>query len=322
MKIAGTICAVCLAVCLLANGQAFSASKEIIPLYTPGSGGTAYFLGGAISKILNKYIPEVQVMVEATGGAPAQVKLINEKYTKGQTAFAIGILKYLAFGYLGNPPFPKAYPELRYIAYLYGVQTNLVVNKNSPIKTFSDLKGKRVALGAAGSGVYEVATELMENHGLTKDLYKPLWLGYKEVVEGLQDGSIDAGFVAGAHPIPAIQELNVRREIRIIPVDDKAMKKMTADKYYHGDILKPGAYKGIDKETPVLVVGAPLITHSGAKTELMYKVTKVLFDHRNELIEITPVAKEMTLEAQVHATTIPFHAGAEQYFKEVGGSKK
>jgi hypothetical protein len=321
MKI-GRILFVAIALGLSFSGQVFSASKEIVPFYTPGSGGTAYFLGGAIAKIVNKYVPEVQVMVEATGGAPAIVKLIDEKYTRGQTALGLGVSKYFAVGYLGKPPFTKPYPELRIITFLYGAGMNLLVNKSSPIKTYQDLKEKRVALGAAGSGVYEIALELMENHGLTKDMYKPLWLGYKEVVEGLQDGSIDAGFVAGAYPIPAIQELNIRREIRILPVDDKVMKKMTAEQHYYSEILKSGAYRGIDKETPILVVGSLLITHSKATDERIYKITKAMFDHRDELMEIHPIAKEMSLQTRARTAVFPFHPGAEGYFKEAESSKK
>jgi len=313
---------VAISLCLILCSQVFSASKEIIPLYTPGSGGTAYFLGGAIAKVVNKYVPEVQITVEATGGAPAMVKLLDEKYAKGQPGFGIGISKSFAFAYLGKAPFTKAYTNLRAISFLYGAELDLLTLKNSPIKSYYDLKGKRVALGAAGSGVYEVANELMDAFKITKDMYKPLHLGYKEVIEGLQDGSIDAGFVAGAYPIPAIQELSVRKEVRVVPVDDKVLKKLTEDEpYYYAKSLKAGAYKGMDKDTPILVSGAVFLTHSKMSSDLMYKITKAIYDHINELIEVHPVAKEATIENRKLTITFPVHPAVEQYFKEVGTKK-
>ncbi|MBI5605696.1 MAG: TAXI family TRAP transporter solute-binding subunit [Deltaproteobacteria bacterium] len=308
---------VAIALCLMVSSQVFSAPKEIVPLYTPGSGGTAYFLGGAISKVVNKYVPEVQIMVEATGGAPAMVKLLDEKYAKGQPALGLGISKSFAFAYAGKPPFTKAYTNLRAISFLYGVEQPLLVLKNSPIQTYYDVKGKRIALGAAGSGVYEVSLELMNAFKISKDAYKPLHLGYREVIEGLQDGSIDGGFVAGSYPIPAIQELAVRKEVRVIPVDEKVLKKLTDDEpYYYAGKLKAGAYRGMDKEAPILVSGAVFLTHSKVSSDLMYKITKAIYDHINELIEIHPVAKEMTVENRKLTITFPVHPGVEQYFKE------
>jgi hypothetical protein len=306
----------------LVSSQVFSAPKEIIPFYTPGSGGTAYFLGGAIAKVVNQYVPEIQITVEATGGAPAMVKLLDEKYSKGQPALGLGISKSFAFAYDGKAPFTKAYTNLRAISFLYGAELDLLVLKNSPIQTYYDLKGKRVALGAAGSGVYEVANELMDAFKIAKDTYKPLHLGYNEVIEGLQDGSIDAGFVSGAYPIPAIQELSVRKEVRVIPVDEKVLRKLTEDEpYYYAKSLKVGAYKGMSKDTPILVSGAVFLTHSKVSFDLMYKITKVTYDHINEIIEVHPVGKEMTLENRKLTITFPIHPGAEQYFKERGTKK-
>ena len=300
-----------------------TAAKDVVPIYTPGSGGTAYFLGGAIAKVINKYVPEVQMMVEGTGGSAATIKFIDEKKSKGQGAFGISDSKLLYLGYSGKPPFTKAYSDLRAITFLYGSGLNLVVYKNSPIKTYNDLKGRRVALGAAGSGTSEISKDLLEAHGLTKDMYKPVWLGYKEVVEGLQDGSIDAGFISGAFPIPALKEMSARREIRIIPVDDKVLKKFLEENpYLYSETLKTGSYKGIDKDTVIVVFGTPLETHSGVSTELVYKITKALFEHRNELIEIHPIAKEMNQENVKRTIMFPFHPGAEKYFREVGIFKK
>lgn len=299
------------------------AAKKVIPIYTPGAGGTAYFLAGAIAKVVNKYVPEVQMMVEATGGTANMVKFMAEKYEKNQEAFATPDSKVAYLAYAGKHPFTKDYKMLRGITFLYGAGVNLVVNKNSPVKTYYDVKGKKIALGAAGSGTAEIGQELIEAYGITRDMYKALWLSYKEVVEGLQDDSIHAGFISGAYPIPAMQELSYRREIRVIPVEEKILKKiLEVNPYLYSDTLKPGAYKGIDKETPILVFGVGLSTHAGADADLVYKIVKTLYDHRNELIEIHPVAKEMDLKNAFRTIVYPIHPGAEKYYREIGLIKK
>lgn len=298
-------------------------AKEIVPIYTPGAGGTLYFLGSAMGKVINKYVPEVQMMVEPTGGTAASVKLIEEKYEKKQSVFATSDSKTNYMAYMGKPPFKKEYKSLRAITFLHGTGLNLVVDKKSPIKSYFDLKGKRIALGAPGSGTAVIGMSLIEAHGITKDMFKPVWLGYKEVVEGIQDGSIDAGFISGVYPIPAIKELNVKREIRVIPVDGQVLKKVLAENpYFYSDVLKPGSYKGIEKETPILVFGSIFVTHSGVDANLVYKITKAIFEHRDELIEIHPVAKDIDLKTVSKTITFPFHPGAEKYFKEVGALKK
>lgn len=83
---------------------AFSAGKTVIPIYTPGAGGSAYLIGGGTATVLNKYIPEVQMMVEATGGTGAMSKLIAEKAEKGQYAFGIGDSEVFYAAYAGQPP--------------------------------------------------------------------------------------------------------------------------------------------------------------------------------------------------------------------------
>lgn len=317
------VCFIALVVALVVSSFSPCDAKEIVPIYTPGAGGTLYFQGSALAKTINKYVPEVQMMVEPTGGTGASIKLIDEKYAKKQGAFMTSDSKLNYMAYRGKPPFTKEYKELRAITFLHGTGLNLVVDKKSPIKTFYDLKGKKVAIGAPGSGTAEIGMSVIQAHGITKDMFKPLWLGYKEVVEGIQDGSIHAGFISGVYPIPAMKELSTRRAIRVIPVDGQVLKKILAENpYFYSDVLKAGAYNGIDNETPILVFGSILITHSGISTDLVYKITKAIFEHRTELIEIHPVSKEIDLRTVRKTVTFPLHPGAEKYFKEAGIQNK
>ena len=299
------------------------AQKKVIPIYTPGAGGTAYFLGGGIASILNKYIPDVQMMVEATGGTTPTVKFIGEKFGKKQEVFGISTSDGIYYGYTGQKPFDKPFPMLRGITFLYGARSYLVVPAKSPINSYYDLKGKRVGVGAAGSGISEINMKLIEAHGLTTEMYRRLWLGYSEVVEGIKDGSIDAGFLAGAYPIPAYRELSFVKDVRIVPADEAILEKMIkGSPYFYKGLVKPGSYKGIDKDVPIIGYGIIFETHSDVDAGLVYSILKVLFEHKPELEVVHPSAKEMTHETALFSIAIPLHQGAERYFKEVGVLKK
>ena len=307
---------------LISSSAVSSAGKTVIPIYTPGSGGSAYLIGGAFATVLNKYIPEVQMMVEATGGTGAMSKLMAEKAEKNQPAFGIGDSKVFYAAYIGQAPFTKPLPTLRAVTFVHGADLCLVVPRNSPIKSYYDLKGKRVGVGAAGSGTSQISVKLIEDYGITAKMYKALWLGYNEVVEGIQDGSIDAGFIAGTYPIPALQQLTFEKDVRIVPVDEEVLKKvLAANPYFYGNVLKPGAYKGVTVNTPILVFGSILETHSQVPAELIYKITKTLFERRDELLAIAPHIRDMTLKNARLTIANPFHTGAEKYYKEAGTGK-
>jgi len=317
-------CSLALAVVfsLLSQANILSA-KEIIPVYTPGAGGTLYFLGSALSKVVNRHVPEAQLMVEPTGGTAAIVRLIDQKYNKKQAVLATCDSKNDDAAYRGKAPFTKEVKGLRAITFLHGTGLNLIVDAKSPIKSYYDLKGKKVAMGAAGSGTAEIGMAVIAAHGITRDMFKPLWLGYKEVVEGVQDGSIHAGFISGVPPIPAIKELSARRKIRVIPVDSQVLKRLLADNpYFYTESLKTGTYNGVEADTPILYFGSILVTHDAMDPNLVYKITKTIFEHRNELIEIHPVSKEINIKTATKTITFPLHPGAERYFKEVGALKK
>jgi TRAP transporter TAXI family solute receptor len=302
--------------------MSFAADKKVVTVYTSGVGGTAYIVGGAMAKVINKYVPEVQMVVEATGGTIASVRFIADKYEKGQEAFGLSDSQGLYLGYQGKKPFEKKYDMIRAVTFVYGSGVNLVVPKSSPIKTYADLKGKKVAIGPAGSGLATMSVDLIAEHGLQKDMYKYIYLGFKEVPEGIRDGSIDAGFVAGSYPVPALVELSMQKELRIIPVEEKVLKKMLAESPFFGEYtLKPGAYKGLDKAASIMTFGIILETHSKSDPQLIYKITKALYEHSNELVEIHPVIKEMTLQNVRNTVAFPLHPGAEKYFKEKGAIK-
>ncbi len=304
------------------SSAVLAAPKTVMPVYTPGAGGTAYLVGGAMTAVINKYVSEVQMMVETTGGTAAMTKLMQEKAEKNQPSFGVPDSKVTLMAYKGEAPFTKPMTAQKAVVFTHGAGLNLVVATKSPIKSYADLKGKRVGVGAAGSGTAQMGMQLIEDHGVTPKMYKPLWLGYNEVVEGIQDGSIDAGFISGTYPVAAIQQLAFETPIRVIPVDPDVLKKTLAvSPWYYEFVLQPGSYKGITQNTSILVFGSFLSASDKVDTDLMYKMMQVIFTHRDELLAVCPGMKEMNLQNATKTIAIPFHPGAVKYYKEKGVMK-
>lgn len=294
-------------------------TKEIMPIYTAGSGGAAYILGGGIASIANKYIPSVNLVAEASTGSLGMVQLMDDRSKQGKGAFAVIASDGVYNGYNGQNEFKQPYPSLRAVSFLYGAELYLVVPRDSSIKSYVDVKGKRIGVGAPGSTVATLASLIIEKSGVGKDQYKALPLGYQEVVQGIQDGSIDGGFLAGASPVAAYNELSSSEDVRIIPVDEAvAMDIVKNNPYYYQTKVQAGAYKGIDKDIPVLAFGVLILTNEKASDDIVYNLIKTLLEKHDELVAIHKTAQQMRPETVLTSIGIPIHSGAEKYYREAG----
>jgi TRAP transporter TAXI family solute receptor len=195
----------------------------------------------------------------------------------------------------------------------------LVVPANSPIKSYADGKGKRIGMGGPGSTVANTAHFLFDLHGVKKEDFKPYYFTYRETVEGIQDGSLDGGFVAGGYPVAAYTELASRHNVRIVPVDETLMKKAVSEHpYYYSSMIKANSYKGLEKDTPVLGFTTAVFSTEHASSDFMYKFIKNLFEHKDDYYAIHTSAKDMSPQTALKGISVPLHAGVEKYYKEIG----
>jgi TRAP transporter TAXI family solute receptor len=300
-------------------GGKIGAKQDPVPVYTPGSGGAAYILGGGIASIANKYIPGLNLVAEASTGSLGIVQLIDDRNKQGKSAFAVIASDGVYNGYNGQKEFTQPYPCLRAISFLYGAELYLVVPGKSSIKSYADLKGKRIGVGAPGSTVAALASLIIEKSGVSKDQYKALPLGYQEVVQGIKDGSIDGGFLAGAVPVAAYNELCSSHDVRIIPVDEAVAQDIVKNNpYYYQTKVKAGAYKGIDSDIPVLAFGVLILTHDKTSDDIVYDLIKTLMVKHEELVAVHKTAEQMNPATVLTSIGIPLHPGAEKYYKEAG----
>lgn len=301
------------------------AAGDLIPVYSPPAGGVVYVLASGVAAVSNKYLPEANYVHEATTGTMDMVRRLRQKEAQKKPAFALfatpdGPRAFKGVGEYNGKPFTG----LRPVAYMNSSDIYFVVPARSTIKSYADVKGKRIGVGSAGSTISNSAFYFFEQYGIKKTDFKPGLYNYKEVVEGIQNGSLDGGFLGGSYPMPSYTELSLQHDVRIVPVDEKILQKVTKEHpYYYRTVIKAKSYKGHDNDTPIYGFTTTLWTHAGVSNEQVYAFLKNLYEHRADLYNIHKAAqKEFVLENIGKDVSIPFHPGAEKYLKEIGAVKK
>ena len=187
------------------------------------------------------------------------------------------------------------------------------------IKSVADLKGKKVSIGAAGSGVYFNAVDILAAAGLTEKDIQPQYQSFADSADALKDGKIDAAFIVAGAPTPAIQELCTTAKAYLVPVDgDVAKKLMETSPYYTTYKIPAKTYDGQEKEVTTVTVKATLIVSASASEDDVYNITKAIFDNVDAITEAHAKGAELSIENATDGITVPFHAGAAKYFKEKG----
>jgi len=299
-------------------------AAELVPMITPPAGGGAYIVGAGLITVSNKYIQDTKLVHEAATGTMDIVRRMQARESAKKDVFGIFGAVDAWNAYKGNNEYKgKPFNNLRMVVFIMPTDLYLAVPADSPIKSYADVKGKRIGMGGPGSTPANTAHFLFEQYGVTKKDFKPYYYTYKETVEGIQDGSLDGGFVAGGYPIAAYNELTTQRNMRIVPVDETMLKKILTDHpYYYRTVVKAKSYKGLEQDTTIMGFSTALFTHAGVSDEYVHNFLKNLFDHREEYYSIHVAAKALTPESALKGLSVPLHPSAEKYFKEVGILKK
>jgi len=311
-----------LAVCAVATPV--FAAQSLVSFITPPAGGGAYILGAGIVNVTNKYIgQDVKFVHEASTGTMEILRRLALAESQKKDAFGTFGATDAWKAQTGRDEFAgKAFPGLRAIVFNQMVDLYLVVPANSPIKSYRDVKGKRLGIGGAGSSVAITALMILEQYGIAKNDFKPYYFVYKETIEGIKDGSLDGGFLAGGYPMASYMELSTTHNVRIVPVEENISKKVITDYAgYYQSVVKAKLYRGHEQDTPIVGFSGALWTHSAVSNELVYRFIKNLFDNKEEYYKIHQDAKALTVENATKTIRVPFHPGAEKYLKEIGAMK-
>ncbi|PID00005.1 MULTISPECIES: TAXI family TRAP transporter solute-binding subunit [unclassified Sporosarcina] len=284
---------------------------KFLSLLTGGTQGTYYPLGGSFAEFITQ---ETGIKTTAEVSQASAANMTALKDGDANIAFVQTDIAYYASK--GEMMFDgDVIDEVSAVGSLYPETVQLVTLKKSNIKTFEDLKGKSVSIGAPGSGTAANAEQLLEIHGLALGDIKAQNLDFGESQESLQAGQIDAAFITAGTPTGAVEGLNATSEVFIIPVeDDKADELIEKYPYYAKEMIPAGTY-GSEVETPAVSVGAMLVMQNDISEELGYQITKAIYENASKIQH----AKGALIKAEngLNGIGIPVHPGAQKYFDEV-----
>jgi TRAP transporter TAXI family solute receptor len=293
--------------------------KARISIGTGGTGGVYYPLGGGLASVLSKFVPGLDATAEVTAGSIANLQLIDGG--KSEMGFTMADSAWDA--YQGLDKFTGKKVALRTLVVFYPNRMHVVSVESKGIKKFSDLKGKRVATGAPASGTEIMSLRLIEACGLdpNKDMTRER-LSVAESVNALKDGKIDAFFWVGGVPTPSVTDLAATpgQKIKLIDHGDCVdnMRNKVGPIYVKNRILAH-AYPGQEADSTNVDVWNLLVVPEKADEQLIYNITKTMFEKKDELVKVHKDASFLDLQNQTSgASPIPFHPGAIRYFKEKG----
>lgn len=288
------------------------AAKTFINMLCGSSTGTWFIVGGSIASVLNKYVPDIQVTCEPGGGSINAMRV-----GKGETQLGMTMSENAYYAIIGKREYEEAFPNLRAIGGGFMNPMKLITRAESKINSISDLRGKKVVLGYPGSVQAICATEIMETFGMVADKdYAARWLNPGEACDALRDKAVDAMFLYIGDPASTVLELETAVALKFIPYDvDKVIK---GHPYWYKGAVKAGTYKCLTTDYECLCAQVILITAAQVDADLVYRITKAIYDHPDELGQVHPTAKEWVLSNALKGVAIPLHPGAEKYFKERG----
>ena len=291
-----------------------SGGNKFINIATGGTAGTYYPIGGAMAEILNKNIPGMNASAQSTGATVANINMLKE----GSVDLAIVQNDITYYAVTGTEMFKdKKIDNLRGIAALYPETCQIVTLDSTGIRSIADLKGKRVAVGAAGSGAEANARQILEAYGITYDDIDEQYLSFGEAASALKDGNVDAAFVTAGFPTAAVQDITSQNKVRLLPIDpDKADALIAKYPFYTKSVIPAGTYGGFDEEVPAVSVMAILIATDKVDEKLGYDITKALFDNIDKLQAAHSAAKQITKDTAKNGMSIELNAGADRYYKE------
>lgn len=299
---------------LIAAG-AGTARAEFINVLTGGTSGVYYPLGVALTKIYAESIPDARPTAQATKASVENLNLLDGG--KGEIAFSLGDSLALAWAGDADAGFKKKLEGLRTVAAIYPNYIQVVASKESGIKTLADLKGKRVSVGAAKSGTEINARAILGAAGLSyDDLGKVEYLPFAESVELMKNRQLDATLQSAGLGVASIRDLASAVPITVVEVPAADVEKIGLP--YVPVTIPAGTYTGQDTDVSTAGVQNFLVTRADLSDDLVYAMTKSMFDHLDQMAAAHAAAKGIKLDEAAKNSPVPLHPGAERFYKEKG----
>ncbi len=319
--IAKSLAVASLAFAAAAPNFAVAKASEFITIGTGGVTGVYYPAGGAICKFVNRNRKEhnIRCSVESTGGSAYNINTMRA----GELDFGVAQSDQQFYAYKGLNQYKKQgpYTKLNSVFSLHAEALTIVARKDANIRTFQDLKGKRVNVGNPGSGQRSTMDVVMKAYDWDKSVFSlTSELKANEQSQALCDNKIDAFVFFAGFPNGSIKEATTTCDAVLVEVNDATIDKLIADNPYYSKVTIPGGtYTGTPQDTVTFGARATIVTSAGMSEKIVYEVTKAVFENFNTFKRLHPSFASLTKKDMASAAlSAPLHPGAAKYYKEIG----
>ena len=294
-----------------------AAAKRLLSIATASTGGSWYPAGGAISSIINKYIPNTEASAHPSAASRENIRLLGEKKT--DLAMVMPDVAYFAQTgtdiYKGKPA-----AKIKGLFTFWGIDLLIIARADTNIHTVEDLKGHKVGFGPPGSGSETMSKKVLAEYGMTYKDLKPQFISATEQSQAMKDKALDAAMYTIGTPASTFVDLCTLTKCRIIPIKEKMMEKIIKQyPYYSPSVIPANAYPQINTDAPALKWVGIIVTYEDFDSDLAYKIVKAVSkDHLDEFKQCHANAKNLTTAGMTKGMSIPWHPGAARFWKEAG----
>lgn len=311
-KILAVLMTLIMVVSLAACSGSGEAKKAKLRFVTGGESGTYYSFGSVLAQHATNNAGVEVVGVVGNGSQ----KNVNE-LKDGTAELAFCQSDVMAYAYSGTNLFESAITNFSTVAALYTEQVQ-IVTLDENIKTVADLAGKKVSIGAAGSGVYFNAIDILGAYGLTENDIQPTYQSFGDSADALKDGQIDAAFIVAGAPTTAVTDLSTTKQVYLVALDAEHVSKLLASSPYYAECTIKADTYNMPSDVTTVGVGAVILVRNDVSDDAVYSFVKDIFDNAANLTSSHAKYAELSLEYGSSITSVPYHAGAAKYFKEKG----
>ena len=301
---------------------ALAQQRVFVAIATGGTAGVYFPLGAALAELWSGKVAGVQATAQTSGASVTNIRLLQ----RGDVAVAFiqNDITYYAFNgtemfmdRIANKPQPVA--NLRGMAMLYPETIQIVTLRSKNINSVHDLKGRRLAVGAPGSGTEVNARQILRAFELGYYNTKPDFLNFAEAADQLKDGVIDAAFITAGFPTAAIQDIASNRDLKILPVPRDVVELLRESyPYYTHQTIPPNTYRGQIEAVDTVAVMAMLVTRQDVDEQLVYALVQALWENTDKLRIAHARGRDIATATARRGMPITMHAGALKYYRERG----